>query len=162
MTETEIIEAKARADKHNTDHWNSMKEDFAKHENELVLYFNEVVRFVGIENVPDDDFFYEFETFGGGKVSPSCLIGYSLLKGNIPDDDYDRMQSIWDINRPFWPNEPSNAKETLRFVQTHESRCEHPNWVPMRYDGEYFGPIKYNLCLSCGRPFDEEFDPNGK
>ena len=92
------------AEKYNDNFWKKLQKEFRKYENQLVIYtgYYEVVRFIGIENVPGDDFFYEFKTLKGKVFQSSCLIDFIPLKGKIDKKEYDRMEDQWELNKDTW------------------------------------------------------------
>jgi len=56
----------------------------------------EVVQLLGVEE-DDDDFYWVFDT-PNGICQHSCVGTFVPLKGNVDDNKYNRMVSIWNLN----------------------------------------------------------------
>jgi hypothetical protein len=56
-----------------------------------------VVRLIGVDG-RDDDYYWVFESSGGRIYLSSCVMGWTALKGVIPNEDYERLVRIWNLN----------------------------------------------------------------
>lgn len=65
--------------------------------NTLVLDLDKVVRLVGVVE-EEDDFYWVYDSLTKGTYYSSCVMGWTKLKGSIPDEDYNRLVDIWNLN----------------------------------------------------------------
>jgi len=74
-----------------------LKKELKPYKNTLVIgHFNEVVRLVGV-NEDEDDYYWIYDS-KEGKSYESCVGGWVALKGVIPDEDYERLLRVWNLN----------------------------------------------------------------
>lgn len=68
-----------------------------KHRGEIVLDFFETVR---LEEIVDgeDDLYYVYRTAKKGIYYSSCVGGPVLLKGQISDEEYERLEGMFLVN----------------------------------------------------------------
>jgi hypothetical protein len=78
-----------------------LEEELEPYRNTLVLWdYFEVARLVDVieDTDPlDGDYYWVYDTFKG-IIHSSCVGGWIPLKGFIPDDRYNRLVSIWNLN----------------------------------------------------------------
>lgn len=76
----------------------TLKAELRPYENTLVLDHFEVVNLIDVEDHPNDDFYWVYFSLYRGKYLSSCVGGWVPLKGHIPDDDYERLKYVWNLN----------------------------------------------------------------
>lgn len=74
-----------------------LKKELEPFKNTLVItdYYT-IARLVDVESLVED-YYWVFDSHKGIEYL-SCCLGWTALKGFIPDDDYNRMCSIWNLN----------------------------------------------------------------
>jgi hypothetical protein len=73
-----------------------LKDEVEKYKNTLVLNYFEVVRLVDVVN-GDDDYYWVYDT-SKGILHSSCVCGWYALKGVLPDNEYERLVKVWNLN----------------------------------------------------------------
>jgi hypothetical protein len=76
--------------------------DFIKrHSGELMLNYFEVVRFEGVIDEDEYDLYYRvLSTRGVYRVS--CVGKLIPLKGVLPEEDYNHLESVFNVNLPHY------------------------------------------------------------
>ena len=76
------------------------------HKGELVIDHNKIVRLNDVID-GEDDYYWSYNAWVGlkglyeekdGIYLASCVVGHILLKGFIPDDEYNRIVYQWNLN----------------------------------------------------------------
>jgi hypothetical protein len=95
-----------------------LRDEVNPHLNELVLDggFNVVKLLGAIEDKedPNPDYYYLFQYPGSYKPDSnngqvlwhSCVGTFYPLKGRLPDNEYNRLVELWEINEPYWTPKP--------------------------------------------------------
>lgn len=81
----------------------SLNSEIEQHKNELVIDNYDVVRLVDVIDGDDGDFYYVFNSYTGMLNEPvyyqaTCLSSYTILKGFLPDEEYDSLVKSWNLN----------------------------------------------------------------
>ena len=69
--------------------------------NEIVLDTFDTYRLLGWTDQLEEDYYWVILRKKLGKFSISlysCVCGFIRLKGNIPDEEYDNINNVWNIN----------------------------------------------------------------
>jgi hypothetical protein len=78
------------------------KEFFAEfikqHTGELMLDYFEVVRFEGVVDEDEDDFYWRVLSTTRGIYRTSCVGKLIPLKGFLPEKDYNSLEAIFNLN----------------------------------------------------------------
>jgi len=98
--------------------WKKILEEAKPHLDEFVLDGFEVVKFrKEYGGVIDDgwDYCWHFEKSGvnGYTYYSSCCFGWTALKGVLPDDEYNEIGRIWNLNEGHW----KSAKESRKIKE---------------------------------------------
>ena len=114
-----------------------------KHKGELVLDLHEVVKLVGFEDIENDDYYYVCLSLIKGKYLESCVGNLYPLKGVLPDNEYDELIRVFDLN----------------IEQTLQSQ-KKLNKVVVKYDPLYENVIcvhttEEGMCENCKSIVDE-------
>lgn len=98
------MKEKERPEEYNERIWKEIQQEFDNHKDEFILEHFRVAKFIGVENVPDDDFFYKLQYWGNFIESPSvCACKIIPLKGLLSDKEYKNLEYSWNLNKEFWP-----------------------------------------------------------
>ena len=85
------------------------KEFFAnfikQHTGELMLDCFEVVRFEGVIDEDEYDNYYRVFSTTKGICRTSCVGKLIPLKGVLPEQDYNHLESVFNINLPFFSHD---------------------------------------------------------
>ncbi len=73
-----------------------LQQELEPYKNTLVLSYFKVVRLVDVID-GDYDYYWVYDT-EKGIVHHSCVGGWTPLKGHIPNEDYKRLVSVWNLN----------------------------------------------------------------
>jgi hypothetical protein len=75
----------------------TLKAELEPYKDTLVLYhFSEVGRLVDVID-GEDDFYWVYDG-AKGLLNSSCCVGWTALKGFLPDAEYERMVHVWNLN----------------------------------------------------------------
>ena len=83
-----------------------------KHKGELVLSHHEAVRLVGFDE-DEDDYYYVVHSLKSGKYLESCVGSLCPLKGFLPDEEYDKLVRVFDLNIEF-----ALQKQKIEYLET--------------------------------------------
>lgn len=75
----------------------TLREELEPYKNTLVLDCFKVVRLVGVYD-GEEDFYWQYDDHQKGIYDASCVGGWTPLKGVLPDDEYRRLLSLWNLN----------------------------------------------------------------
>ena len=76
----------------------SLKKELEPYKNTLVLDFCKIVRLVDVVEEPED-FYWVYAQWRLGKTTySSCVMGWTPLKGNLPDKIYKQLVHNWNMN----------------------------------------------------------------
>jgi hypothetical protein len=67
------------------------------YKNTLVIHCLDIVKLIDIEE-DEQDYYFVYETLKKGKFSSSIIIDFIPLIDSLPKDDYESIQSMWDLN----------------------------------------------------------------
>jgi hypothetical protein len=85
------------------------KEFFAnfikQHTGELMLDSFEVVRFEGVIDEDEYDYYWRLLSPTRGIYRTSCVMTPILLKEVLPEQDYNHLESVFNINLPFFSHD---------------------------------------------------------
>jgi hypothetical protein len=74
----------------------SIQKEAGPHIGRLVIFLFEVVRLVGVEE-DEEDRWWVFDGMGG-RTRSSCAVAWTPLWGRLSDQEYDRLDTLWNIN----------------------------------------------------------------
>jgi hypothetical protein len=75
----------------------TFKKELEPYKDTLVISdFDAVVRLVDVID-GEEDYYWVYDTYKG-IVNASCVCGWIPLKGFIPEDDYNRLKNVWNLN----------------------------------------------------------------
>lgn len=90
-----------------------LNEEAKKHINELVLdNISGIRRLIGIYN-GEDDYYWIFLTRKEIILS-SCVVGWIPLKGYIKNEDYNKLERIWNLNVQYDKNKIEEELKILK------------------------------------------------
>ena len=76
----------------------SLKEELEPYRNTLVIgAWDDIVRLVDVVD-EEHDFCWVYDSRTRGITGESCVGGWIPLKGFIPDEEYDRLVRVWNLN----------------------------------------------------------------
>jgi len=77
----------------------SVYQKTVKHHNEIVICAGVFYsRLIGL-CVDDEDYYYHVVDMDGNQKFYSCLMGFEPLKGALPDDRYNTIETLFQINK---------------------------------------------------------------
>lgn len=80
----------------------SLNKEIELHKNELVIDTTKIVRLVDVVDGNEDYYWVYDEWIGSGhseNYQSSCVGQHTLLKGFLPDDKYNELVRIWNLNQ---------------------------------------------------------------
>ena len=106
-----------------------IKDFVNKHRGELVLDTFDVVMLEGFEDVPDEDYYW-IVTGEKGTYWTSCVSVLYPLKNVLPEEQYNRMLEIYNLNASRW--------KELAEVSRKQEQINHQvsNWELKWYGGK--------------------------
>lgn len=84
-----------------SDTWDKLTAFVEAHRGELVLNYFEVVRLDGLGDIPDDDYYFRLSGKDGATLL-SCVGRMFLLKGFLPDGDYNELERVFNLSIEQW------------------------------------------------------------
>lgn len=80
--------------------WDIISEETERHKFELVLEMggHEIVMLTGCQDVPNDDYYYEFMDWRGKITLSSCVITFIPLREYLPKGVYANLCDVFFIN----------------------------------------------------------------
>lgn len=74
-----------------------MQKEIKTQKGNLVLNLLEVVLLIDVTH-DDEDFYWVYISLDTGLVYGSAVVNWIPLKNYIPEDQYNRLKSLWDLN----------------------------------------------------------------
>ena len=81
---------------------NYLNREIELHKNELVIDMSKIVRLVDVVD-GNEDFYWMYDEwlgmFNSNQYLSSCVGQHIRLKGYLPDEEYERLVRVWNINQ---------------------------------------------------------------